>query len=321
MQFSSFFISLVLCPLIILISQKFKLFDLPNKRKSHTKPTPKLGGLAIFLAFLIDSLLNNFFEISLSFSSTILIILVLLDDKYNLNRYLRLVVQILATIPILLHFNLFDLNFIILLFSSFFIIYSINIFNFFDGLNGLLITQLLLVSSFYLNYGNSLGIGNYTNSIASVSLAGISFLLFNLGGLIFMGDIGSCFLGLFISNVVLKSIHNGDIVSFVCLLIPLLPIFVDCSLIILTRFKNREKFFSTPHNQHTYQLLNRLGFKHWMVNIIYIVKYFIYIIPLYLYKEGIGTLNYLLFNISILIILDLLFCSFIRKVSLKQNIL
>lgn len=106
---SALIISFSSTPLVIKLAKKFKLIDDPSQKKHpkviHTYPVPRAGGLSIFLAVFISAIL--FLPIDqhlrgILAGATVLIVLGLLDDKYNLNPYLRLAIQfIAASIPII----------------------------------------------------------------------------------------------------------------------------------------------------------------------------------------------------------------------------
>ncbi|HWA52263.1 MAG TPA: MraY family glycosyltransferase [Patescibacteria group bacterium] len=96
-------ISFLSTPLVIKFAWICGLIDDPKKNKHpkvlHTHPIPRGGGLAIFIAILITSLL--FLPLTKEFSAiligaSIILIMGLLDDKYNLNPYLRLIIQFIC---------------------------------------------------------------------------------------------------------------------------------------------------------------------------------------------------------------------------------
>ena len=93
MYLNSFLIVSGLCPLLILFSKQFKVYDVPDSRKSHIRPTCKLGGLAIFIAFFVSSYLHKAIDYPLLLSSFILIGIALADDKYELNKRFRFCCQ------------------------------------------------------------------------------------------------------------------------------------------------------------------------------------------------------------------------------------
>jgi len=114
---SLFVIPLLVCaviayastPFVIRLAWKWGFIDDPRKNRHpkviHTKPTPRAGGLAIFIALVAGSLIFLPFDrhlLAILLGATVLTIMGLLDDKYNLNPYLRLIVQFAAaSIPIM----------------------------------------------------------------------------------------------------------------------------------------------------------------------------------------------------------------------------
>jgi UDP-GlcNAc:undecaprenyl-phosphate GlcNAc-1-phosphate transferase len=100
---TSFFVSLIGTYFVIKIAWKIKLIDDPRKNKhpkvTHTKPTPRGGGLAIFLSVIVSVLLFLPFDQHVKgilLGAIILVVMGLLDDKYNINPYIRLCLQFLA---------------------------------------------------------------------------------------------------------------------------------------------------------------------------------------------------------------------------------
>lgn len=130
---TSFLICLLLVPPTIRLAKIFNLIDDPKKHHHpaiiHKNPTPRAGGLPIFLAILIGSLIflpKSVFLTAILFTGSIVVAVGLLDDKYDLSPYLRFVINILcaaivvgsgATIPFItnpfggiLHFTTISFN-------------------------------------------------------------------------------------------------------------------------------------------------------------------------------------------------------------------
>jgi UDP-GlcNAc:undecaprenyl-phosphate GlcNAc-1-phosphate transferase len=103
------FLSVLLTPIVIALAWRVGLIDDPKKNKhpkvTHTKPTPRGGGLAVFFAILLSCLVFLPLDkhlLGILSGATLLVIVGLLDDKYNLNPYLRFCMQIVAAgLPIL----------------------------------------------------------------------------------------------------------------------------------------------------------------------------------------------------------------------------
>ena len=77
------------------LSKHLNLLDFPENRKVHSKPTPFVGGLIIFFSIIFSSILfeYNYFFNYLIYTSSLIIIIGLIDDKYNLSPYTRLFFQ------------------------------------------------------------------------------------------------------------------------------------------------------------------------------------------------------------------------------------
>ena len=319
MALISLFISLLISISMIILSKRFNIYDLPNERKLHNNPTSKLGGIAILISYYIS--INRYSEINnqLLLSNIILIILILADDALDLNRYFRLVIQLIVTLPIVLSLDLSIYKTLITIFSIILVCAFINLFNFFDGLNLLLSCQFILILTYYIMTQGILRLENFNDDMFILIGSSFGFAIFNYFGLIFMGDIGSCFMGLFISLLFLSSIVTINFQNWALLIAPLMPIMIDTILTILIRFKNGEKFFSTPHKQHAYQLLKLLGLKDIEVSIIYIIKFIIYTLPIY-YSYNLGY-NFNFYIIGIIMTMDISLIAGIRKKAFKNNLI
>ena len=96
-----------------IFAKKFRLLDIPNKRKIHKKAVPNIGGLSISLIFILATYFinfqNNYFNIILSFS--LLISLAgFIDDRYNLNVGTKLIWQLLPICLLIFKFDLIVLD-------------------------------------------------------------------------------------------------------------------------------------------------------------------------------------------------------------------
>ncbi len=105
-------ISTVVTPLVIRVSHRRQWFDMPNERKIHTSPVPRLGGIGMFVAFILAALAVplllpvlapgpwpvhyelNFVPVFIAFA--LVHALGLLDDFHNLNALLKFILQIVA---------------------------------------------------------------------------------------------------------------------------------------------------------------------------------------------------------------------------------
>ena len=316
-------------PVIVRIAKAKKIYDMPNGRTAHQTPTPRLGGVGIYLSVLLISLLlidiNKFpqFQYILA-GSTIIFFIGLKDDILSVASWKKLGGQLIATSFIVFFADIrltslhgfFGLNeisyFQSILISFFVIILIINAFNLIDGVDGL--SGSLAIISFF-----ALGVWFYLNksyeiTIICVSMTGSlgAFLLFNIWAKrrkVFLGDTGALFIGYLLAifiivfcemntttNVVMP-IRSAPIVAFCILIIPLL----DTARIFLIRILQGRSPFSADKN-HIHHYLLDLGLNHLQITAILVAANIFFIILAYLLQN----LNiYLLTGIIVLTALTL----------------
>ena len=107
----SFLITLSLIPACIYISKRLNILDLPDERKLHKNPVPKSGGIAILVTYFSVLAYASEFDLVFFISIISLSFLIILDDIYQLNRYLRLASQIIIITPLTFNIFLFDNTF------------------------------------------------------------------------------------------------------------------------------------------------------------------------------------------------------------------
>jgi UDP-N-acetylmuramyl pentapeptide phosphotransferase/UDP-N-acetylglucosamine-1-phosphate transferase len=248
------FIALILTKLCIITMPLLGMLDMPGGRHIHQKPTPKGGGIAIYLAFFSMTfaygLLEqpNFIGIRLFFvPATILMLVGYFDDRYDLSAWVKLTGQIGVAvlcwwlgfkINTLLYWHLPEM--ISLLVTVIWICGFINAFNLIDGLDGLsagltVVTTLCMTVWFLFDK-------NFASASAMLILAGacLGFLRYNFHpAKIFMGDVGSMFIGLTIAVI---GMPTSKSITLTAVLVPLLaagvPIF-DVFLAIWRRVVKR----------------------------------------------------------------------------------
>ena len=275
--------------IVVRTVNKLNLFDKPNERSSADKPTPTLGGIAIFFSFILISTLEmsgyELTEMTYIRTAILLIFFVgLKDDLVALPPHKKIIAQIMAAFIITflaeirftnLH-GLFGIGTIgvipSVIISCFTIIVIINAFNLMDGIDGLaagltIMAALIFGSWFFIS-------GHFGYAILSFSLGGAvaGFFYYNLYGKrykIFMGDTGSLVLGTIISILVIRfnefnidqnqpfAIASAPAVSFGILAYPL----IDTLRVMAIRIKNRKSPFSSDKNHFHHRLLT-LGFSH-----------------------------------------------------------
>ena len=272
----SFAIAFATTPLAKILAAKIGAIDVPkDKRRIHKKPTPLIGGLAIFLGFLAATL--SFGNVDKEFigmiaGAIIMVVLGIFDDKYNLPAKFKFIIQIMAAaIPVILgvkieriifpfaeHTGITGIEFGWLSYpiTILWIVGLTNAVNLIDGLDGLA-AGVSAIASFSV-FCVALIQGEIGIAILTAALVGscFGFLPYNFNpASIFMGDTGSTFLGYVmavISVMGLFKIHA--IISFAVPFIAFgIPIF-DTSFAILRRIKEHRSIMS-PDRGHLHHRL------------------------------------------------------------------
>jgi UDP-GlcNAc:undecaprenyl-phosphate GlcNAc-1-phosphate transferase len=198
----SFASALVLVPLVRYLSFKLGILDHPKSRKIHKDPMPILGGLAIYLAFVIGTLSSCDYDTELKgilIGSSVVLFVGLIDDIRHVRASVRLFAQVAASLIVIMHgvvikvFPSYYLNCLVTIIG---IVGVTNALNFLDNMDGLA-AGIAAICCFGIT-----AVGYRVSQRWLVFLA-LSLLGSNLGFLrynfkpakIFMGDSGSTFLG------------------------------------------------------------------------------------------------------------------------------
>jgi UDP-GlcNAc:undecaprenyl-phosphate GlcNAc-1-phosphate transferase len=272
-----FFTAILLTPMIKRLAFKVGATDRPNKRKVHQKIMPRMGGLAIFISFVIGILIirpDASYHWPIIIGGIIIIITGVADDMKEISPKVKLFGQILAALIVTVYGDL-NLEFINLPFGGkiefgilsipitmFWIIGITNAINLIDGLDGLAagVSSIALLSI----AGMAMIMGNIYVMVIALILAAssIGFLVYNFHpAKIFMGDTGALFLGYMISVLSLLGFKN---VTFISLIIPIIILGVpisDTFFAIIRRLVNKQPL-SAPDKSHLHHCLMRAGFSH-----------------------------------------------------------
>lgn len=272
------------------IAAKVGLLDLPNERKCHDGAIPLIGGIAIFCSIFFASSL--FIQASQTLnlyliSSSMILFIGVLDDRYDLSVRLRLVAQVitasilvfgagfyLTTLGDIFYFFEFKLGYVGILLTIIAVIGSINAFNMVDGIDGLagmlsLVTFTSLSVLFY-RAGN-----DWFLLPLLFDAAILAYLFFNLRWpfisvqKIFMGDAGSMLIGLTVVWLLVLgtqpyNVHHGvsinepvfsPVTALYLIAIPLM----DMAAIMFRRFKKGLSPFN-PDRDHLHHIFERAGY-------------------------------------------------------------
>lgn len=272
---SAFIITLILSlsitPLIIKLAHHFNFIDQPGERKINTKAIATAGGAAIYLAFMIP--LRFFLPVSgtvkgIIIGGTFILILGLLDDKFEISAPLKFGGQIIAAL-ILIYYGV-KVNFITnpfggfiylgvyaIPFTVFWIVSIINTINLIDGLDGLAagVSIIAVITLFAVALQENRLIAPMLAVLLAGSCSG--FLKYNFNpAQVFMGDTGSMFIGYIIAAVsitgALKS--AAAVTIFVPMLALAVPI-LDTTFAIIRRVFNDRPIGEADHGHIHHRLL------------------------------------------------------------------
>lgn len=274
--FFSFLSSLVCVALFRQHAIRQKIIDIPSERSSHSVPTPRGGGLvfvAVWSGFSILAVVAGLVawtDLLLVLPGAVFVAGIgFLDDLVSIKARWRFAVHFIAAIllPVLMLFvfgkNIFinpAMN-ILLIFFVVFAVWSVNLYNFMDGTDGLASTQALFV--FITVGGIFWWYGIYSLSWLAFILSGAvgGFLVWNWPrAKIFMGDVGSGFLGYLVAAFFIIGYLVHGVPFFLGLIMYSLFLF-DATLTLLRRFFAGEKWY-LPHRLHAYQRLVQSGWSH-----------------------------------------------------------
>lgn len=317
------------------IAKHIGAMDIPNKRKVHTVPMPRLGGLGIFLTFLFGYMLFGVQSPQMNailIGSFIIIIVGVIDDISPIGATTKLFGQLIAASIVLFYggivldkVTIFKMNIDFGLFAYpltiLFIVACINIINLIDGLDGL---STGICSIFYLTVGiialMKATFGGLDVSLVFIMLgASLGFLVHNFHpAKIFSGDSGSMFQGFMIATISLLGFKTITMTSFVIPVLLLgIPI-LDTLFAIIRRTLKKEPIYK-PDKEHLHHQLLKLGLSHrntvlaiYAMNILFAFASIVYTIN----DKKLGIIIYII--ILILIIFMITKTSIIKEKKAKK---
>ena len=258
----AFLIAGTLVPLLVRFAVGKNLLDVPNLRSSHEVPTPRLGGVAIFLGTLVGAtLLRPEGMWPLLTAAALIWAVGLADDLSNLHFSVKALCQALAAAGLLLFYPptiLSDapgiLGVLVFVIAVFWIVSLSNAFNFMDGIDGFtggvaLVNALFLVPL----------VGTVGGFLPAVIGATAGFLIWNMSpASIFIGDSGAYFLGFSLAAVALYapalSGQEWTPLGFLACVVVFTPYLFDTAHTLLRRFKaGAGKNIFLAHREHIYQ--------------------------------------------------------------------
>ena len=273
----AFFVSLAITPLIRKLAFRIGAIDKPDARKVHSRIMPRLGGVAIYLAFTVVVVLMEPLSqklVGLLIGGTIITIVGLVDDIRNVSPRVKLLGQIVAA-GVLVAFGA-KVNFITNPFGPLIYLYAFgipltifwvvgvtNAVNLVDGLDGLAggLSSIAAMTIAIISWHEGQTAAVLPAVVLCAGIAG--FLKYNFyPAKIFMGDSGSLFLGYMLAGLSIIGLTKGAAVIsvFVPVLIFGIPIF-DTLFAILRRYINNKPIFEAD-KEHLHHRLLALGLSH-----------------------------------------------------------
>lgn len=282
--FGALVIAVAVTPLSKWLAPHVGVMAVPRSRDIHTRPVPRMGGIAIFVGVMAVAILFSDRKFvgesaAILFGAALMSFLGLMDDRFSLSAYVRLAAQIgtaLLMWYVGVRVQVFDNAILDATITVIWIVGLTNAMNFLDNMDGLLAGISAVVSAFFLLL--AVINGQYLVSLLSAAVLGacIGFLVWNLNpASVFMGDSGSMFLGFLLAVIAIKLRFLGQSLS-VSWLIPVivlgLPIF-DMTMVFVSRLRRGKNPLTTPGKDHTSHRISNHGFsKREAVMILYLVS-------------------------------------------------
>jgi len=257
-------------PLVRRVASRLGMVDQPGARRMHLAPVPRLGGLAIYLGFILALLLFGgdwvvSQAVSILVGATLVSFLGIWDDRWGIRPVLKLLGQVVAaSILIVTGVQVAFLpspvlNVAVTLLWVLGITNALNLLDNMDGLSG---GVGAVASAFFLLL--AAWNGQYLVASLSAALLGVcvGFLAYNFNpATIFMGDAGSMFLGFVLAAVGIKLRfpgHLDTITWMIPVVILSLPIF-DTTLVVISRLRRGINPLTNPGKDHVSHRLVSLG--------------------------------------------------------------
>ena len=275
----AFVVSFALTPVVKILAQKVGAMDVPGEaRRVHDHPIPRMGGLAIFLGFIVSMLL--FVDITqevrgILLGSIIIVITGVIDDIISLRAWTKFLIQILSAVIAVLHGvvinvvsnpNVFSsqeaivLGWLAIPLTVLWIVGITNSVNLIDGLDGLAVGVSTISCVTILVVALLVSEPNVALIVAALAGACIGFMPYNMNpAKMFMGDTGATFLGYILATMSIQGLFKFyAVISFaVPFLILGLPIF-DTAFAMIRRMAHGQSPMH-PDRGHIHHRLIDMG--------------------------------------------------------------
>lgn len=324
----AFLIAFAATPMVISLAHKVNAIDVPkDKRRVHKKPTPLMGGLAIFYGFIVSVLCFATLDretAGILVGCVIIVAVGIIDDITDMKAIIKLLCQIIAAAIVVYsgvrieHFAnplsqwvgppYIVLNFwVSVAVTIFWIVGVCNAVNLIDGLDGLAVGVSSIASVCMLTLtiiSNNLNVAIITAAVAG---AGFGFLPYNFNpAKIFMGDTGALFLGFILACISVQGfLKLSAIISFAIPLLVLgLPIFDTMFAIVRRVLTGRSPM--SPDRGHLHHRLLDMGFSQKQtVAILYTLTMVLCLTAVVISIKGYIRGVFLIFSVMLIILASL----------------
>ena len=276
-----FILSCMICHFMV---KRIRIIDIPNDRSSHDTPVPKSGGIVIVITFLLGviaiyllgdvTLIHDRYFFGFLISALFVAGISLYDDITDKSPFFKLASHILAAgvvigsgivireiaLPWVGPVPLGIFGYVL---TFFWIVGLTNAYNFMDGLNGMAAGPAVINGLFFCVLSYSQG-STFVYIICYTIISGaLGLLIFNFPNpKLFMGDVGSAFLGFVFSTLsIIAALYDHSHTSLFVMPLLMFNFIYDTLFSFVRRLLNRENVFAA-HRTHLYQLFNQLGFSH-----------------------------------------------------------
>lgn len=279
--FSAAVISFLTSFWFIRSADRIGLIDMPNPRSSHSRPTPRGGGIGIvtgMMVVLAACFMTGMIGIDLKYLVIIsgffaMALLGFCSDRFNISAIARIILQILIAVimarligcqgSVTIAGLLIPIGRIYTALAVIWLVTVTNFYNFMDGIDGLAAMQGIIAGIGIAFFGIILGNRSLIPMGLVLSGASAGFLVLNFPpARIFMGDTGSYSVGLYIASFAL--IDDRLVIPIAMVL----GVFIfDAAITLTKRVVNGEEWYRA-HRSHFYQRAVKSGYSHLQVTLV-----------------------------------------------------
>jgi Fuc2NAc and GlcNAc transferase len=286
-------LSALLCGAYMRLARVRQFLDTPNERSSHSRPTPHGGGAALVSAFTLGLLcaagLYGAWEepfVTLAVAALVLMVIGVIDDLRGLSVQLRLVMYgltcLLVSVTLMRSVATDSVLWdgMLVLFAALAMLWSLNLYNFMDGIDGIAAIQTVLACCCAAALSQVTGHdSSYALYCLLLAAAHSGFLIWNWPpARLFMGDAGSVPTGFLLAALALLGAVQGQL-DPLCWVVLMAAFVTDASWTLVWRMGSGQDF-TQPHRLHAYQRLSRHWDSHLKVDILLLVITALWLFPL-----------------------------------------